>query len=101
LLLHQQFVRIAKQNEKKLAIIDRTLNRRVTYKKALIGSLILEKKFQKFEAGFVGIMLPNSAGSVLAILATLMSGQVPVMINIQPGPRAIVYLPRENVPSKQ
>lgn len=88
MLLHQQFVRIAKQNEKKLAIIDRTLNRKVTYKKALIGSLILEKKFEKFEDGFVGIMIPNSAGSVLAILATLMSGRVPVMINYSTGAEA-------------
>jgi acyl-[acyl-carrier-protein]-phospholipid O-acyltransferase/long-chain-fatty-acid--[acyl-carrier-protein] ligase len=88
MLLHQQFVRIAKQNEKKLAIVDRTLNRKVTYKKALIGSLILEKKFQKFEAGFIGIMLPNSAGSILAILATLMSGRVPVMINYATGAEA-------------
>ena len=45
MIFHQQFVRVAKKNEKKLAIIDRTLNRRVTYKRALIGSLILVKKF--------------------------------------------------------
>lgn len=85
MLLHQQFVRIAKQHEKKLAIIDRTLNRRVTYKKALIGSLILSSKFQKYEAGFLGIMLPNSVGSVLSIIATLMSGRIPVMINYSTG----------------
>ena len=88
MLLHQQFVRIAKKNEKKLAIIDRTLDRRVTYKRALIGSLILTKKFQRFDPGFLGIMLPNSAGSVLAILGTLMSGRVPVMINYSTGAAA-------------
>jgi acyl-[acyl-carrier-protein]-phospholipid O-acyltransferase/long-chain-fatty-acid--[acyl-carrier-protein] ligase len=88
MLLHQQFVRIAKKNEKKLAIIDRTLNRRLTYKRSLIGSLILQKKFQRFDPGFLGIMLPNSAGSVLAILGTLMSGRVPVMINYSTGAAA-------------
>ena len=88
MLLHQQFVRIAKQYETKLAIIDRTLSRRVTYKKALIGSLILTKKFEKYPEGFLGIMLPNSAGSVLAVLATLMSGRVPVMINYSTGAAA-------------
>ena len=88
MILHQQFVRIAKLNEKKLAIIDRTLNRRVTYKRALIGSLILVKKFQAFAPGFLGIMLPNSAGSVLSVLATLMSGRVPVMINYSTGAAA-------------
>jgi acyl-[acyl-carrier-protein]-phospholipid O-acyltransferase / long-chain-fatty-acid--[acyl-carrier-protein] ligase len=88
MLLHQQFVRIAKKHEKKTAIVDRTLNRRVTYKKALIGSLILSRKFERFSPGFIGIMLPNSAGSVLAILGSLMSGRVPVMINYSTGAAA-------------
>ncbi len=88
MLLHQQFVRMAKKYEKKLAIVDRTLNRRVTYKKALIGSLLIAKKFQKYDEGFVGIMLPNSAGAVLAILGTLMSGRIPVMINYSTGAAA-------------
>ncbi|MFA7228346.1 MAG: AMP-binding protein, partial [Melioribacteraceae bacterium] len=85
MLLHQEFVRSAKKYEKKLAVIDRTLNRRVTYKKALIGSLLLAKKFEKYDPGFLGIMLPNTAGTVLSVLATLMSGRVPVMINYSTG----------------
>jgi len=85
MLLHHQFVRVAKQFEAKLAIVDRTLNRKVTYKRALIGSLMLSKKFERYAPGFLGIMLPNSAGSVLTILATLMSGRVPVMINYSTG----------------
>jgi acyl-[acyl-carrier-protein]-phospholipid O-acyltransferase/long-chain-fatty-acid--[acyl-carrier-protein] ligase len=88
MILHHQFVRIAKRYENKLAIIDRTLNRKVTYKRALIGTLILSTKFQKYSPGFLGIMLPNSAGSVLAILGTLMSGRVPVMINYSTGAAA-------------
>lgn len=85
MLLHHQFVRVAKQYEAKLAIVDRTLNRKVTYKRALIGSLMLSKKFERYAPGFLGIMMPNSAGSVLTILATLMSGRVPVMINYSTG----------------
>ncbi|MBF8296088.1 MAG: Long-chain-fatty-acid--CoA ligase [Bacteroidetes bacterium] len=85
MLLHHQFVRVAKRYEAKLAIVDRTLNRKVTYKRALIGSLLLAKKFERYAPGFLGIMLPNSAGSVLSILATLMSGRVPVMINYSTG----------------
>ncbi len=85
MLLHQQFVRIAKKYDKKLAIIDKTLNRKLTYKKALIGALILAKKFEKYEPGFLGIMLPNSAGAVLSILGTLMSGRIPVMVNYSTG----------------
>jgi acyl-[acyl-carrier-protein]-phospholipid O-acyltransferase/long-chain-fatty-acid--[acyl-carrier-protein] ligase len=85
MLLHQAFVRSAKKYSGKLAIIDRTLGRRVTYGKALIGTLILARKFGAYDPGFLGIMLPNSAGSILAILATLMSGRTPVMINYATG----------------
>jgi hypothetical protein len=43
MLLHQQFVRTAKAQEKKLAIIDRTLDRRLTYQRAMIGTLLLAR----------------------------------------------------------
>lgn len=88
MLLHHQFVRVAKNNEEKVAVIDRTLDRKLTYKKALIGSLILAKKLEKYSPGFIGIMLPNTAGTVVAILGVLMSGRVPVMINYSTGPEA-------------
>jgi len=76
---------MAKKNASKLAIIDKTLNKKVTYSKALIGALILSKKFKKFEEGFIGIMIPTSAGSALATVGALMSGRVPVMINYSTG----------------
>ncbi len=85
MLLHHHFIHTAKQFEDKLAIADRTLGRRLTYKEALIGALILAKKLRKYPEGFVGILLPNSVGSILAILATLFSGRVPVMINYSTG----------------
>ena len=88
MLFHEQFVRVAKEHESKLAIIDRTMNRLVTYKRALIGALILARKFRTFEPGFLGIMLPNSAGAILSVLGTLMSGRVPVMINYSTGAAA-------------
>jgi len=88
MLLHQQFVLAAKKHENKLAIIDRTLDRRLTYKEALIGALVFAKKFQQYSPGFLGILLPNSSGAILSVLATLMSGRVPVMINYSTGAEA-------------
>jgi len=85
MLFHHEFIKMAKKYEKKLAIVDKTLNRLVSYKKALIGSLILAKKFKKYPEGFIGIMLPNTAGTVLSVLAALMSGRIPVMINYSTG----------------
>lgn len=85
MLLHHHFIKIAKQFEKKIAIVDRTLDRRITYGKALIASLILSDKFKKYEEGFIGIMIPTSAGCALSILGALMSGRTPVMINYSTG----------------
>lgn len=84
-MLHHQFVATAKKFSGKMAIVDKTTNRNVPYGKALIASLILSEKFQKYGSGFIGIMIPTSAGSVLAVLAALMSGRIPVMINYSTG----------------
>ena len=85
MLLHQHFVRIAKRYGSKVAFIDRTSDKKVTYSKALIASLILADKFRKYDEGFLGIMIPTSAGCGLSILGTLMSGRTPVMINYSTG----------------
>jgi acyl-[acyl-carrier-protein]-phospholipid O-acyltransferase/long-chain-fatty-acid--[acyl-carrier-protein] ligase len=85
MLLHQQFVRIAKQHAEKFAIIDKTTGKSVTYSRALIGALILSSKFNKYDKGFIGIMIPTSAGCALASVGALMSGRIPVMINYSTG----------------
>ena len=85
MILHEQFIKMARQNPSRMAIIDRTLDRRVTYSKALIGAIILSKRFRKLDEGFVGIMIPTSAGCALATLGVLMSGRTPVMINYSTG----------------
>lgn len=85
MLLHQHFVRIAKRYGSKLAFVDRSADRRISYSKALIASLILSEKFGRFEKGYLGIMVPTSAGCCLSFLGALMSGRTPVMINYSTG----------------
>jgi len=85
MLLHQQFVRMAKKHAKKQAIIDKTTKRNITYSRALIGALILASKLKKYDTGFIGIMIPTSAGCALATIGALMSGRIPVMINYSTG----------------
>ncbi|MDP2157780.1 MAG: bifunctional acyl-ACP--phospholipid O-acyltransferase/long-chain-fatty-acid--ACP ligase, partial [Nitrospirota bacterium] len=85
MLLHHHFVRMAKQQGGKLAFIDRTTDKRVSYSKALLASLLIADKLKRYDKGFLGIMLPTSAGCSLAILGTLMSGRTPVMINYSTG----------------
>jgi acyl-[acyl-carrier-protein]-phospholipid O-acyltransferase/long-chain-fatty-acid--[acyl-carrier-protein] ligase len=76
---------MAKKHTKKLAIKDKTTKSDVSYNRALIGALILAKKFQKYDEGYIGIMIPTSAGCALATVGALMSGRVPVMINYSTG----------------
>jgi len=95
MLLHQQFVRMAKKNSKKLAIKDKTTKSDVPYGRALIGALILAKKFEKYDKGYIGIMIPTSAGCALASVGALMSGRVPVMINYSTGAEKNVLYAQE------
>lgn len=85
MLLHQEFIRNARKFGSKPAIVDRFLDKNVSYEKALIASLILANKFRRYRDGFIGIMVPTSAGCMLSILGVLMAGKVPVMINYSTG----------------
>jgi acyl-[acyl-carrier-protein]-phospholipid O-acyltransferase/long-chain-fatty-acid--[acyl-carrier-protein] ligase len=88
MLLHQQFVHNAKKFAGKMAVIDKTTGKEVTYSRALIGALILSRKFRDYDKGFIGIMIPTSAGCALATVGALMSGRTPVMINYSTGAEA-------------
>ncbi len=79
---------MAKKNAKKLAVIDKSTGKNVLYSRALIGALILSSKFKKYDKGFIGIMIPTSAGAALATVGALMSGRIPVMINYSTGAEA-------------
>jgi acyl-[acyl-carrier-protein]-phospholipid O-acyltransferase/long-chain-fatty-acid--[acyl-carrier-protein] ligase len=85
MILHHEFVKISKRLGDRIAIKDRTLDREITFNKALIGSLILAKKFEKYKDGDIGVMIPTSAGAVLSVIGVLMAGKVPVMINYSTG----------------
>jgi acyl-[acyl-carrier-protein]-phospholipid O-acyltransferase/long-chain-fatty-acid--[acyl-carrier-protein] ligase len=85
MLLHHTFIRTAKTHAGKLAIVDRTTGTRLSYGRALVGSLILARKLDRLDEGFIGIMLPTSAGCALSVLGALMSGRTPVMINYSTG----------------
>jgi acyl-[acyl-carrier-protein]-phospholipid O-acyltransferase/long-chain-fatty-acid--[acyl-carrier-protein] ligase len=76
---------MAKKHANKPAIIDKTTGKTVTYSRGLIGALILSSKFKKYDKGFIGIMIPTSAGCALATVGALMSGRIPVMINYSTG----------------
>jgi acyl-[acyl-carrier-protein]-phospholipid O-acyltransferase/long-chain-fatty-acid--[acyl-carrier-protein] ligase len=84
-ILHHQFIKTAKDNRDKIAIKDRMTGAMVPYGRALIGALILAKKFKKYKDKYIGIMIPTSAGAMLASIGALMAGKIPVLINYSTG----------------
>jgi acyl-[acyl-carrier-protein]-phospholipid O-acyltransferase/long-chain-fatty-acid--[acyl-carrier-protein] ligase len=84
-LIHHEFVRIAKKFGKKIAVIDRTTDQRVTYSRGLLVSLLFSETFKKYDDEYVGVMLPNTAGAFLTIIGLLMARKVPVLINYSTG----------------
>ena len=85
MILHHEFIKTAKKYSKKLAIDDKSTNKQVPYDRALIATLILAKRFTKLKEGYIGVMIPTSAGAMLTSLGLLMAGKVPVMINYSTG----------------
>lgn len=85
MLLHHHFIQVAKKYGNKPFFIDCSAGKTMSYSKALTASLILAEKFGRFDTGFIGVMLPTSAGCALSILGVLMSGRTPVMINYSTG----------------
>ena len=84
-MLHHHFIDKAKEFSKKLAIHDFSTNKELTYQRSLIAALLLSRIFSKKDKGFIGIMIPTSAGCVLTKIGVLMSGRTPVMINYSTG----------------
>lgn len=84
--LHKEFIKVARKNPKKTAVVDRTTGRTLSYAQLLIGSVIVAKHIKKnYKDGFIGVMLPNTAGSIISVISVLMAGKVPVMINYSTG----------------
>jgi acyl-[acyl-carrier-protein]-phospholipid O-acyltransferase/long-chain-fatty-acid--[acyl-carrier-protein] ligase len=85
MLLHHEFIDIAKKFGKKLAIKDKTLKRELSFSKTLISVLVLAKKVKQYDDDIIGVLMPNSAGALISTLAITMAGKTPAMINYSTG----------------
>ncbi|HOE91055.1 MAG TPA: AMP-binding protein [Candidatus Cloacimonadota bacterium] len=85
MLLHHTFIEQAKKNPQKVAIFDQMTGAETKFDKLLIASLLLANKIKSYKGRYIGIMLPPSAGCIIATLATLFAGKTPVMINYSTG----------------
>lgn len=83
--LQNRFILEAKKQGKKVAVYDVTSGNDYTYERILIAALLLKAKIEPLEGHYFGIMIPTTAGCHISILATLMAGKVPSMINYSTG----------------
>ena len=93
-LLHLRFLRTARRRFFSFAMADSS-GKELTYGKALAGSLALARwirrrsRAERDPERMLGIMLPASVGGVLANIATLLAGKVPVNLNFTAGAEAV------------
>ncbi len=63
----------------------------VTYRRLVLGLLLMVPEIRQLPGRYVGIMLPASVGAGLFYLATLFAGKTPVMVNWTTGSRNLVH----------
>jgi len=83
--LHEEIIRVAQDLKDHTAVIDSATGKNYSYKKMLISSFIFCDLINGYDDEFVGLMMPMSGGAFISLLAVLMSGKVPVMINYSTG----------------
>jgi acyl-[acyl-carrier-protein]-phospholipid O-acyltransferase/long-chain-fatty-acid--[acyl-carrier-protein] ligase len=88
--LHTAFMRVARTRWRHPAMADST-GQRLTYGRALVGSLLLARQIAARTPGqhTVGLLLPSSVGGALANIATLMADRIPVNLNFTAGQDAM------------
>ncbi len=65
----------------RIASYDIAASSLFTYKDLKKGAIALKVLFEKLPSKYVGIMLPASAASYLAVLGCQLAGKIPVMLN--------------------
>jgi acyl-[acyl-carrier-protein]-phospholipid O-acyltransferase/long-chain-fatty-acid--[acyl-carrier-protein] ligase len=95
-LLHGKFIRTAKRRPFDFAIAD-TTGVELSFGKVLVGSMLFSRWVRKHCAGerMVGVLLPASVGGVLANVAILLAGKVPVNLNFTAGREAMTLAVRQ------
>ncbi len=63
----------------------------VTYRRVLVGALLMAERFKKLPEHHVGIMLPASVAADIAFFAVHLAGKIPVMMNWTTGPSNLAH----------
>lgn len=88
--VQEAFLRVCERMQNYSAVADANTGI-LSYKKLKLAALVFSEKIKKYDSKYIGIMLPSSVGTYLTILATLLAGKIPVMLNWTAGVRSLDY----------
>ena len=63
----------------------------LTYRRLLVGALLMAKRFADLPGTNVGLLLPASVGCDMALLALHLAGKLPVVLNWTTGPANLAH----------
>lgn len=86
----EAFVERALRQPRDVAAAD-ALSGVLSYRRVLVGALLMAKRFKELQAKHIGIMLPASVAADVAFFAAQLSGKVPVMMNWTTGPANLAH----------
>ncbi len=84
------FLQGATQRKKALACADGTIGA-LSYQKLKMATLALQKAMRHCPGRYVGVLLPSSVAGYLVILAILLAGKIPVILNWTMGARSLNF----------
>jgi long-chain-fatty-acid--[acyl-carrier-protein] ligase len=84
------FLEMASRRPDAAILADQTSGE-VTFRRLVLGVMLLAPPIRQMPGQYVGIMLPASVGAGLFYLAALFAGKTPVMINWTTGSRNLVH----------
>ena len=86
--LQEVFLRSCEQRGSQIACAD-AITGVLSYRRLKLAALLISLKIRDIPDTHVGILLPATVGGYLVILAVLLAGKVPVMMNWTAGVRAL------------
>jgi long-chain-fatty-acid--[acyl-carrier-protein] ligase len=63
----------------------------LSYRRVKLGALVLSEKIKEMPGDHIGVLLPSSVGAYMTILAVLLAGKIPVMLNWTAGYRNLEH----------
>lgn len=88
--INEAFLAQAARRPGQLLLADQ-VSGEVTYRRIVLGLMLMAPRIREMPGRYVGIMLPASVGAGLFYLAVLFAGKTPVMVNWTTGSRNLVH----------